>query len=149
MPIILHNGGSPGLHSMPLDAAIGQVFTPYCPFARSSIIPNVPVCPSSLNAVADMLPTCQKTQHLVCHVGTLGDTFLHHVGDMSSDMLAPTYHICLFGGLADMPTSNICQRRLRERVAPSELDERRAPLANSTHMYVKRPIIHPSAEGWA
>ena len=30
-----------------------------------------------------------------------------HVGDMS----APTFHVCLFGGLADMPTSDICQLR--------------------------------------
>ncbi len=109
MPITSHDGGSPGLHLMPLDAAIGQVFAPYCPCARSSIIPNVPVCPSYLNAVADMLPTCQKTRHLVCHVGTLGDTFLHHVGDM----LAPTYHVCLLGGLANMPTSDICQLRAK------------------------------------
>ncbi len=76
------------LGEVPLDAVIGQVFAPYSPYACSSINPNVPVCPSSLNAVADMLPTCQKTRLLVCHVGTLGDTFLHHVGEISSDMLA-------------------------------------------------------------
>ena len=67
--------------------------------------------------VADMLPTCQKTRHVVCHVGTLGDTFLHHVADMSNDMSPTcrrqTFHVCLFGGLADMPRSDICQLRFR------------------------------------
>ncbi len=56
-----------------------------------------------LNAVADMLPTCQKTRHLVCHVGTLGDTFLPHFGDMSSnDMSAtcrPQHFMSVFWGV--------------------------------------------------
>ena len=54
------------------------------------------------NAVADMLPTCQKTRHLVCHVGTLGDTFLHHVGNMSSDMSTtcrPRHFMSVFWGV--------------------------------------------------
>jgi hypothetical protein len=31
-------------------------------------------------------------------------------------MSDPTLHVCLFGGLADMPTSDICQLREMERV---------------------------------
>ena len=68
---------------------------------------------NTVNAVAGMLLTCQKIRHVVCHVGTLGDTFLHHVADMSNDMSPTcrrqTLHVCLLGGLADMPTSDICQ----------------------------------------
>ncbi len=57
---------------------------------------------SSISAVADMLPTCQKTWHLV---------FLHNVGDMS----APTFHVRLLGGLADMPTYDICLLRVSSK----------------------------------
>jgi hypothetical protein len=53
---------------------------------------------------------------MVCHVGTLGDTFLHHDADMSNDMSPTcqrqTLHVSHFGGLADMPTSDICQLSL-------------------------------------
>jgi len=60
-----------------------------------------------------MLPTCQKTRHLVCHVGTLGNTFLHHAGDMSSNMSAtcrPRHFMSVFWRV--WPTCrHICQLR--------------------------------------
>jgi len=34
MPLTSTDGGGPGLHLKPLDAVIGQVFTPYCPGER-------------------------------------------------------------------------------------------------------------------
>jgi hypothetical protein len=48
-----------------------------------------------------------KADIWVCHVGTPGDTFLHHVGNMLANILALTFHVCLFGPLADTPTSDI------------------------------------------
>jgi hypothetical protein len=44
---------------------------------------------------ADMVPTCQKADIWECRVATIGDTFLHHVGDMSIDMSIDMPPACL------------------------------------------------------
>ena len=71
------------------------------------VLSIVPKC--SCRHVANMSenPTC----HVSCwhpwqHVfAPCCRHFRWYVANMS----APTLHVCLFGGLADMPTSNICQ----------------------------------------
>jgi hypothetical protein len=63
-----------------------------------------------------MVPTCRKADIWVCRVSTLGDTFLHHVGDMSNRHVAdisPDISCLSFGGsgrhanIRHLPTKNL------------------------------------------